>query len=637
MTETGVDPAAHWVGPATRPDTYVLKETIGRGSEGEVWRAELPLSTEGRATVAVKTMFRPPSDEAWEKQSRLLTTLSHPGLVRVTSMFIGPSWHLAGAASPNTRVGYVVMDFVEGMTLREWWDENPDARVSERIRKLRTVAAALDHMHSGGQTVQGVAHGDVKPSNIVVRGDGVAVLVDLGLARLTDGTGIAGRTAPYAAPELRVVDPIPTPEADRFAFVVTMAEVLLGHLVPRVEGLGWVDVAALEEALNRSPRTATRPALVKHILDALAADPPAERCRPTAVGLTAAGGTGPAARSDWLSAWLDSATETLSHVTSTAGGLATPLPPPALATGASADATALSSPRGVPAGGWTAPARTGTGPDVPASALTAAANQPPSHPGATPPPGGGPVPSPSRKRWPFAAAAAVIVVILAIVVPRLLSGGSPGPSTPVAQESNSAFPGTTGPATTDQATTGPATTASPTTGPGTTEPAPPGTTSPATPSNAPQAAGTTNLSSIKPVGTVAVVVSTGPEQIGTTTYPFSVRLTCSGSYNPSVTYNVAGYAFLDAVIGVPNDATNAAGNTTALTFVKDGSTQLGSPINIALGQPQRVHLDLQSAQQLVVKCSPTVNATHQVTNMDIAMGNATIGPGTSVAGGTKSP
>ncbi|MGH3832556.1 MAG: hypothetical protein ACRDRS_19290 [Pseudonocardiaceae bacterium] len=81
-----------------------------------------------------------------------------------------------------------------------------------------------------------------------------------------------------------------------------------------------------------------------------------------------------------------------------------------------------------------------------------------------------------------------------------------------------------------------------------------------------------------------------------------------------------------ATIGVPNDATNGIGDTMAITFFKDGSTQLDSPLNVALGQPQMVHLDLQGASQLELQCLPTNNVSHNQVSMDIALGNATISP-----------
>ena len=68
---------------------------------------------------------------------------------------------------------------------------------------LRTVASALDEMHQGASTEVPVAHGDVKPANVVVRDSGATVLVDLGLTRLVDAPGPVGRSTPYAAPELR--------------------------------------------------------------------------------------------------------------------------------------------------------------------------------------------------------------------------------------------------------------------------------------------------------------------------------------------------------------------------------------------------------------------------------------------------
>ncbi|ADP83925.1 protein kinase family protein [Pseudofrankia inefficax] len=299
--------AGFWVGPVAAPDKYRLVENVGGGGEGEVWRAHLQLSMSGRSTVAVKIMPAWPGDEAdWEKTDRLLSTLRHPGLVRVTDVFTGPKLHPAGLADPGTRFGYVVMDFVEGMTLREWCDEHPEALVSERIRKLRNVAGALDEMHSGRLTAVPVAHGDVKPANIVVDRDGSTMLVDLGLARLTDATGVSGRSAPYAAPELRLHGAMATTSADWYAFAATTAQILLGEKLPTTRE-GWLDEAALAEMLHRDELTGRRPALIQHVLRPLAA-PPEQRPGQ-------AGGPLP----DTLTHWLDAAADTLSQKTATSG------------------------------------------------------------------------------------------------------------------------------------------------------------------------------------------------------------------------------------------------------------------------------------------------------------------------------
>jgi len=318
-----VSGAEFWVGPPAGPDTYRLVTVLGGGGEGEVWKGVLPLSVGGRSTVAVKIMaagYGPDVVQRWDRVGHLLRSLSHPGLVRVTDVFCGPVMHRQQAADFSTIAAYVVMDHVDGPTLREWCDENPEATASARLRMLRMVASALDEMHSGAATQVPVAHGDVKPSNVVVREDGGTVLVDLGLTRLTDATGVAGRSTPYAAPELRVPGVLSTPEADRYAFAVTTAQVLTGQ-PPPLGPDGWLDPAALESLLRASPVTARRPMLVRRIMDVLAAPPEA---RP------------------WpLRTWLDSAADTLSQVT-TSG------PTAPLTAAASVTATGRHGPTAVP-------------------------------------------------------------------------------------------------------------------------------------------------------------------------------------------------------------------------------------------------------------------------------------------------
>ena len=297
------DETDFWVGPAEAPDTYLLVGILGGGGEGDVWKAVLPLSDAGRRQVAVKIMRGSggADEEAqWARFGHLLQSLSHPGLVRVTGVFAGPGIHRRGQNPPPGVFRYVVMDFVDGMTLRDWVDENPDATAGARLAMLRTVAAALDEMHSGASTEVPVAHGDVKPANIIVRPDGRTVLVDLGLARLADATGVAGRSNPYAAPELRGAGAQATPEADAFAFAATAAQVLTGQ-PPPTDAHGFLDTGTLQRLLNTHPVTARRPMLSRQIMTVLSAPPEA---RPRQLG-----------------PWLAAATDTLSQVTTPASGL----------------------------------------------------------------------------------------------------------------------------------------------------------------------------------------------------------------------------------------------------------------------------------------------------------------------------
>ena len=142
----------------------MLVECLGAGGEGEVWTAEYRLSEQGRRPVAVKVLHDPGRDDAsWERHADLLRSVSHPGLVRVLDVFTGLRRHRPGD-QPTGRFRYVVMDLVRGNTLRDWLAENPDSTLSRRLRTLNNVAAALDEMHSGGQTVVPIAHGDGNPA-----------------------------------------------------------------------------------------------------------------------------------------------------------------------------------------------------------------------------------------------------------------------------------------------------------------------------------------------------------------------------------------------------------------------------------------------------------------------------------------
>lgn len=141
------------------------------------------------------------------------------------------------------------------------------------------------------------------------------------------------------------------------------------------------------------------------------------------------------------------------------------------------------------------------------------------------------------------------------------------------------------------------------------------------PSTVPSPTGVAYLSLAQPIEVTFINGDTpGPAIMGTTTYQRSVEVSC-GPSTGMVVYNVAGYNFVSATVGVPNNSSGATGNSATIAFLKNGSsTELGTPITVTLGQPQQVHLNLQGAEQLEITCMTPSSA------MEVAFGNATIGP-----------
>lgn len=177
-------------------------------------------------------------------------------------------------------------------------------KASQRLRLLRSPAAAIDALHSGAGTNVPVVHGDIKPANIVIRDeDNTAVLVDLGLARLIDGDGRDGLTLAYAPPERRQTGSRATVDGDNYSFIVTVASLMTGR-IPPTGADGFLDLGVLRSQLvQRSAVTAQRPGLVMAIMGALEAPSDA---RPTR-----------------LEQWMDGAAESMTQATVEGGNIRT--------------------------------------------------------------------------------------------------------------------------------------------------------------------------------------------------------------------------------------------------------------------------------------------------------------------------
>jgi serine/threonine protein kinase len=99
----------------------------------------------------------------------------------------------------------VAMELIPGGTLRQRLREHPGGLPTAELKATaRTLLAALAHVHAAG-----IVHGDLKPSNLLLRGPGEVVLADFGAAELTGGArassgagaGAVGGTPLYFAPE----------------------------------------------------------------------------------------------------------------------------------------------------------------------------------------------------------------------------------------------------------------------------------------------------------------------------------------------------------------------------------------------------------------------------------------------------
>ncbi|MFD5321365.1 protein kinase [Streptomyces sp. NPDC127098] len=252
---------------------FELRERLGRGGMGTVWRAmDLALHRE----VAIKEV-RPPEDAAPAteamlreralREARALARLNHPNVVRI--------YHIVDL-QPHP---WLVMELLPGDTLASRVAAGP-LPWGEVIRYGRDVLAALRAAHEAG-----IHHRDVKPANVLLRQDGSAVLTDFGIAAVADGGsltmtgGIVG-SPEFIAPE-RLRGAPDHPAADLWSLGITLY--LLAEGVSPLRRASTVNTlaAVLEDPVPPPVRSGP----LGDVLSALLVRDPA--ARPTAAHLDA--------------------------------------------------------------------------------------------------------------------------------------------------------------------------------------------------------------------------------------------------------------------------------------------------------------------------------------------------------------
>lgn len=269
-------PNGCYLGPDDNPDKYCLLQQFGAGGEAQLWKAALTVAG-GSEPVALKVLRPERLDDVarcsgrWAEQAELLRFVRHPGVVGIREHFEGaPAHAIGGAARTPGRSLCLVMNWVEGHSLRDWVPLNPGPEGLVRgLNHLEQLAEVLDWLHSGRATPSGrvVVHGDLSPGNVMISAAGQATLVDFGLVRIAaHGSAAAAGTPGFAAPEVWRTGDL-SPAADRYGFGAVAYFLLTGENPP-------ADPAALGSRLTALPILAGGgPERLAHLVRIFSDDP----------------------------------------------------------------------------------------------------------------------------------------------------------------------------------------------------------------------------------------------------------------------------------------------------------------------------------------------------------------------------
>lgn len=208
------------VKPGTQIGSYIVVDRIGEGANGVVFRAHHPVLDR---EVAIK-MLRPGvagagAESRFRREALSLGRLKHPNIVAVYDFgdFEGAS--------------YLVLEYRAGGPLHTRFGAGAPMDVGLALEVGGQVAAGLDYAHS-----KGIVHRDIKPANILFDAEGTAAVADFGLVCLVASTsetrsgGWGAGSPAYMAPEQVMRGEEIGPAADRYAFAVTMFNLLAGRL-----------------------------------------------------------------------------------------------------------------------------------------------------------------------------------------------------------------------------------------------------------------------------------------------------------------------------------------------------------------------------------------------------------------------
>ena len=239
---------------------YQLIRQMASGGMASIYEA---LDTRLDRKVAVKIMHSHLAQdeqfvERFIREAKAAAALSHPNIVAVQDQ----GWNQNG-----TPAIFLVMEMIEGHTLREYLNEQGNLSITDGIKFLLPVLSALSAAHKIG-----IIHRDIKPENILISKEGRIKIADFGLAKgpliggtLTAESSVILGSVSYLSPE-QVQRGIADSRSDIYSIGITAFEIFTGK--KPFEGDAPIQIAYMH-VNNRVPRISTLISAVPEKLDDL--------------------------------------------------------------------------------------------------------------------------------------------------------------------------------------------------------------------------------------------------------------------------------------------------------------------------------------------------------------------------------
>lgn len=198
---------------------YKVLEMVGGGGMANVYLAHDMILDRDVAVKVLRLDFA--NDEEFirrfHREAQSATSLAHPNIVSIYDV------------GEEESIYYIVMEYVDGQTLKQYIQQHSPIRVEEALDILKQLTSAITHAHQNH-----LIHRDIKPHNILIDGNGNVKITDFGIAMALSATSITQTNSVlgsvhYLSPE-QARGGMANKKSDIYSLGIVMFELLTGRL-----------------------------------------------------------------------------------------------------------------------------------------------------------------------------------------------------------------------------------------------------------------------------------------------------------------------------------------------------------------------------------------------------------------------